>query len=80
MKPTTVQNLQNSTNPVMNQNQGSEGGYCKKNCPKFVYTKYEQRIKISNKYAQTKIEAHAINLRHVSPKNYHKIIDTQDIW
>ena len=48
------------------QNSDSEESYCKKNCPKFIFIKYDQRIRISNKYARTKIEARAINIRNVS--------------
>ena len=52
--------------PDSNQNSDSEESYCKKNCPKFIFIKYDQRIRISNKYARTKIEARAINIRNVS--------------
>ena len=75
LKPTTVQNLENDGEFVdgdtddlysSDQNSSSDDSYCKKNCPKFIYIKYDQRIKISKRYARTEIDAQAINLRNVS--------------
>ena len=75
MKPTTVQNLENGgevfdgdTDDLYSsdQNSSSDDSYCKKNCPKFIYFKYDQRIKISKRYARTEVDVQAVNLRNVS--------------